>query len=453
MNVITPSIQIQGSYSGSTMDHGAADPVVLSLSEAVRRGLRFNLGQVSASTAVRQAQAQRVAALSALLPQVSASASETASKLNLQAEGLSSNTLGSFASLGVAFPSTVGPFHYYSLQGNLSASVLNLTNLYNYRSAQASADAASLNAKDARELVVLAVSGSYMQALGTEAEVQAQTDQVRYSQAVYDQARSQSDIGVKAEIDTTRSLVQLQTEQQRLRSEQNELKKQFFGLARMLGLPVNARITLTSALNDDPSIGIGEEQAVQQAFAQREDLKALDAQVRVGEATDKAAHAEHLPTASIQGDYGVQGVNPDKGSGVFSATASLTVPIFEGGRIRADVEQAKAALDQRRAELEDQRGVVELQVRTAYADLDVAATQVQVAKNNRELALKTLQQSRDRFAAGATDSVEVVQSEQTLGSAAQDSVTALYALNLARIDLARAMGVAERQIPTLLKDK
>jgi outer membrane protein TolC len=231
------------------------------------------------------------------------------------------------------------------------------------------------------------------------------------------------------------------------------LKEQTFALARLLGLPVNTRITLTSALNDDPTIGIGEDVAVQQALANRQDLKALVAQVRMAEATAKAAHAEHLPTATVQGFYGIQGINPDQGRGVFSASANVSVPIFEGGQIRGDIAQAKAALDQREADLDDQRGVVELEVRSAYSDLEVATTQVEVAKSNRDLALKTLKQSQDRFAAGATDTVEVVQSQQTLGGAAQDFVSALYAENLARISLARAMGMAEQQIPTLLKDK
>lgn len=114
---------------------------------------------------------------------------------------------------------------------------------------------------------------------------------------------------------------------------------------------------------------------------------------------------------------------------------------MKGRQIRADIEQAKPALDQRQADLDDQRGVVELQVRSAYSDLEIATTQVEVAKSNRDLGLKTLRQSQDRFAAGATDTVEVVQSQHTLGEAAQDFVSALYAENLARISLACAMRV------------
>jgi outer membrane protein TolC len=455
VDVIQSSIQVQSPFDGSVPDKSAAaaGSIPLSLTDAVRRGLRFNLGQISADSSLRQARAQKEAAFSELLPKLGISATETGAKIDLQAEGLSASTLGSFGALGAAFPTVVGPFHYYTLMGNVQANLFNLTSLYNFRAASAGADAAQLDSQNARELVVLAVTGSYLQVLASAAGVDAQLDQVKYAQASYDRAKAQFDAGNKAQIDATRSLVQLQTEQQRLRSERGDLQKQKYALARLLGLPLTADLLLTSELNGGTEMPMEAEAAVQTAFAHRQDLKAAEAQVRAADAALKAASAERLPTASVQGYYGVQGVDPNHGRGVFDATASVSVPIFEGGRLKADREQASAALDQHRAELENQRGQVELEVRDAYTDLQVATDQVQVAASNRKLALETLQQSQDRYTAGAADSVEVVQSQQTLGSAERDYVSAIYARNLARVSLARAMGEAETDIITLLKDK
>jgi outer membrane protein TolC len=456
VDVIQSSIQVQAPYTGSVPDKSVVPgtaSIPVSLADAVRRGLRFNLGQISAESSLRQASAQKESAFSALLPQLSASAGETGAKIDLQAEGLSASTLSAFGPLAAAFPTVVGPFHYYTLQANLQASLFNLTSLYNFRAASAGADAAQLDAQNARELVVLAVTGNYLQVLASIAGVEAQVDQVRYAQATYDRAKAQFDAGNKAQIDATRSLVQLQTEQQRLRSERGDLQKQKYALARLLGLPLTADLLLTSELNDSAEMPMEAEAAVHAAIAHRQDLKAAEAQVRAAESARKAASSERLPTASVQGYYGLQGINPDSGRGVFDASASVNVPIFEGGRLKADREQASAVLDQHRAELEDQRGQVELEVRDAYTDLQVAIDQVQVAASNRQLALETLQQSQDRYSAGAADSVEVVQSQQTLGSAERDYVSAIYAQNLARISLARAMGEAENDIITLLKDK
>jgi outer membrane protein TolC len=456
VDVIQASIQVQGQYTGSVPDksvNAGAGSIPLSLADAVRRGLQFNLGSIAAGLSLRQARAQKEAAFSELLPKLGASVSETGAKVDLQAEGLSAATLGSFGALGAAFPTVVGPFHYYTLQANAQANLFNLTALYNYRAASAGADASQLDSQNARELVVLAVSGSYLQVLASAAGVDAQTDQVHYAQASYDRAKAQFDAGNKAQIDANRSMVQLQTEQQRLRSQRADLQKQKYALARLLGLPLTADLALTSQLNGGTEMPMEADTAVQAAFAHRQDLQAATAQVRVAEAAYKAAVSERLPTASVQGSYGLQGINPDAGRGVFNATASVNVPIFEGGRLKADREQAGAALDQHRAELEDQRGQVELEVRDAYTDLQVATEQVQVAASNHKLALETLQQSQDRYTAGAADVVEVVQSQQTLGAADRDYVSALYARNLARISLARAMGEAENDISTLLKDK
>jgi outer membrane protein TolC len=180
-------------------------------------------------------------------------------------------------------------------------------------------------------------------------------------------------------------------------------------------------------------------------------LRAAEAQLRAAEEARKAAGAEYLPSATVSGQYGIQGVNPNTGNGVFQASASLSIPVFSGGRIHADTAQADAVVTERRAELSSRRGAVELDVRNAWIDLTVANDQVTTAESNRTLALSILQQSQDRFAVGVADSVEVVNSQEALASADHDYVSSLFAQNLARISLAHAMGEAEKVLPDLFK--
>jgi outer membrane protein TolC len=191
--------------------------------------------------------------------------------------------------------------------------------------------------------------------------------------------------------------------------------------------------------------------SVQSALHNRADLKAAGFQLQAAQEAYRASKAEYLPSFAVSGYYGLQGVNPDKGVGVFSATATLTVPIWSSGKTRSDVQQADASVRQRKAEANDQRGVVENDVRTAFVDLQASEQQVQVAESNRDLAHKTLQQTMDRYTAGVDDSVDVVSSQETLASAEHDYISSLYSLNLSRITLARAMGTAEQTIPDMLK--
>jgi len=194
-------------------------------------------------------------------------------------------------------------------------------------------------------------------------------------------------------------------------------------------------------------------QLVQLAWSQRLDLKGAEAQLHSAEEARKAASAQRLPSISISGTYGIQGTNPNHGASVFQSSASLNIPIFQGGRIEADTAEADAVLKQRRAELADQRSAIEADVRTAYIDLQVTYDQVALAESNRKLATQTLQQSQDRFAVGVADSVEVVNSEESLAAADHDYVNSLFSQHIARITLAHAMGEAERDVTDLFERK
>ena len=111
-------------------------------------------------------------------------------------------------------------------------------------------------------------------------------------------------------------------------------------------------------------------------------------------------------------------------------------------RIKGEITQADAALRQRKAETENLRGQIDYDVRSALLNLDAAREQVSVANQNVDLANENLARSKDRFASGVTDSVEVVQAEQALASADDQYISSLYNHNFAKLSLARALGVA-----------
>ncbi len=447
VNTVNTTIQVSGTYQGSVPDpHAPQGPLSLNIADAIQRGLRFNLGSVSADASVRRLRGERLFALSEMLPNIYASLSENGAKIDLQAEGLSSGTFGG----SIPLPTTVGPFHYYSALANASES-LSMTSFYNLRQSQASENAARMSAEDARELIILAVSGTYLRALASKANVASQEAQVKQAEATYRQSVNQYEAGTTPVIDRNRNFVEFSTEQQRLSSLRGDLTKQTMQLARLIGLPVGQALNLAEGLPATVPEAVPLEEAVKLAFAERSDLKAARLQLKAAQEAHKASNAEYLPSLVIQGNYGLEGVNPNQGAQVFQAAGTINIPIFLGGRVHADIEEADAALSQRQAEYADEKGVVELDVREAYVDLQVATEQIAVAQENRQVAAETLAQSLDRFAAGVTNSVEVVQSQESVASAERDYVSSLFSLNLARISLARATGQAEKFIPNMLK--
>ena len=173
----------------------------------------------------------------------------------------------------------------------------------------------------------------------------------------------------------------------------------------------------------------------------RSDLRAaLDTQ-KAAEQTLAAAKSERYPVATLRGDYGDVGATFDHSHGNFSVEAGVRIPLFRGGGIKGDITQADAALQERKAEAENIRGQVDYDVRTAFLNLAATKEQVDVAQRNVALANDNLARSKDRFTSGVTDSVEVVQSEQSLASANDQYITSVYNHNLAELMLARALGV------------
>lgn len=444
------TVAISGAYAGSVPALQSADrgEIKLSLAEAIQYGLKANLGAITGEIDTRAARANRLQALSALLPNIYGQLSETVTQVNLAAYGFQFKLP---PGLNFSIPSVVGPFSYSSGAANLSSTIWDSAKRRRYEEAKEAERGAVLNAKDARELVVLAVSGTYLRCLAYAARVQAQQAQVASAQAVYNQAVARKSAGTEARIEVTRSAVELQSEQQRLNTDEAEVQKELLSLARIIGLPQDRVLTLSESLSPVPVTVPEARQEIEQAQALRSDVRAAESQLKAAELALSAVHAERFPTVSVSGDYGALGPNPTSAHGVFAVTGSVNIPIYSGGRIRADLEQAEATLARRRAELADKRAAVEQEVRNALIELGTANGQVRLASSNRDLAEDTLKQARDRFAAGVSTTLEVVQAQQQLASANADYINSLFALDLARLSLARATGQTETEISNLLK--
>jgi len=446
VNTLNSSVQVQGPYAGSTP---SARPFSgkLSLREAIERALEYNLGAIGITQAMQQARGQAKVARSSLLPNLNAALKENVQQTDLAAFGLRV----SLPFPGFRFPTIVGPFNYFDLRATLTQTVADLTALNNYRSAQELIKANEASMRDARDLVVLATAGSYLQVIAAEARIHSAEAQIETARALFKQTYDRRTVGLAAQIDVNRSRVELQTQEQRLASLRNDLAKQKINLARIAGLPVNDAYEITDQIPYSPSPEIALDQALQQAFQRRADLQAAAFQVRAAERTRSAARAERLPSLAFTADYGAIGTNPAQSHGTFTVAGTLRIPIWQGGRTEGSIEQSEASLGQRRAEAADVRGRVEADVRDAVLDLQTASTQIDVSRNNQDVARETLTLAKQRYEAGVADAVEVVQAQESVATADLDYITAVFAHNLAKVSLARAMGGAEQNLPQFLR--
>src|ERR1700730_4110151 len=442
IQVTSPSNQ--SPYSGSVAQ-GALKPEVVPLTfqDAIDLGLKNNLGVLLQSYNTIAARGQKWKELSELLPNVTARISENAAQQNLAAEGLRFP----------GFPTVVGPFGFSDARVYLSQSILNLKALNRERGAAVDERAAQFSYKDARDLVVLATGNAYLQALSGGARVETAEAQLQTAQALYGKATDQQNAGLSPAIDTLRAQVEFQNRQQQLIVARNDFAKQKLTLLRAIGLPVGQEIALVSKAPYDALTTLGIEASLQRAYASRSDYLAAAQQVRAAEYYRKGATAEYFPTIDMTADYGDIGVNFGNSHGSFTVAGRLNIPIFQGGKVHADVLQSEATLRQARAQLDNLRGQIEYEVRTALLDIEAADQQVQVARSSVDLSEQTLTQARDRFSPGGSAKLEVGEAHQTVASAHGSYISSLYAHNLAKIELVRAMGYAEQGVMQYLKSK
>ncbi|MBZ5606368.1 MAG: TolC family protein [Acidobacteriia bacterium] len=432
-----------GQYQGSVAEGQPAASISLSLQDAIDRGLKNNLGLLVRTTGTDLARVERIRALSALLPTVGGNISETLQQINLATFG--------FHFPGV--PTVIGPFGYTDLRVSASQNVFDWTAVKNRRSAAENERAAQLSVQDARDLVVQAVASAYLQIISDQARIDATKAQVATAQALYERARDQHQAGVSPAIDELRAQVELKTQQQVLISEQNQLDKDKLSLGRAIGLPSGQVFALTEAAPYSPLENLTPDDMLKRAYDTRADYKSGLAQVRAAEISKQAAIAQRYPALDVAANYGDIGVNIGNSHGTFAVTGSLKFNVYDGGRIRADIEQADAIIKQRKDELADVRGQIDQQVRSALIDLNTARDQVAVARDNVNLADQTLTQARDRFAAGVADNIEVVQAQESVAGANQSLISAILLHNLAKVSLARAVGAAETSLKQFMGSK
>jgi outer membrane protein TolC len=428
--------QVTSPISGSIPGGPVTNLVLrLTLSEAINRAMRYNLGAIESDESINAARGQRLLALSELLPQVGAGINENVNQVNFTALGLGAVHIA-------GFPTIAGPFSYSTASATLSQTLFNFESIQRFRAARTSEQAAQLSYKDTLDAITLIVGKTYLQVIEANSRIEAEEAQVQNAKALYDQAVDEFQAGTRPRIDVTRTELQLHTEEYNLSVARNNFAVTKLTLGRAIGLPLGQTFEIADLLPyadiQPPTL----EDALTMAYNSRSDLRSALDSAKSAEQALSAAKGERYPVVAVNGDYGDQGPTFSQSHGVFHFQAGINVPIYTGGRIKGDITQAEATLGQRKAEADNIRGQIDYDVRTAFLNLNAAKEQVEVAHENVGLANDNVARSKDRFAAGVTDSVEVVQSEQSLASANDQYITSLYSHNLAKLALARALGVA-----------
>ena len=402
----------------------------------MQRGLKSNLGVLESQTGDRVARAERLRALSALLPTLSTTVSE-----NLQQSNL--------AIFGFRFPGVhpiIGPYNYFDARANADVTLYNRAAQLGLRSVEQNLRATQFAVQDARDLVVQAVANAYLTIVADEARMDAARVEVSTAQALFENARDQHAAGLLPAIDELRAQVEWRSRQQRLLAVGNRFAKDKLALAQVIGLPAAQTFELSSETPYAPLDEFSAEQMSQRARQSRADYQSLRAQLQGAQMRRDAELARRLPTVSMNANYGLNGINPAQSHGTFGISGTVKFSLFDGGRLSADVAEADAIIQQRKDAIADLENRMDVEIRGALLDLQSAADQVTVAASTVDLASRTLEQARDRFTAGVTNNIEVVQAQSSVAQARENLIASRYEHNLAKVALARAVGATETSL-------
>jgi outer membrane protein TolC len=406
-------------------------PLRLTLTQAVRLALRENPEVQIANLDVANSREDRSIARSALLPQASLGVSDAATRRNLEA----------FIGRRIpGFPQHVGPFQTFQAGAGFSAPVFDLTLWQRLKASNHRLSGTRAQELTVRERTALLVVSQYLGCLRAAADVRAAQSRVQLAQVLYDQAEELQKQGISTALDTLRSNVELQNEKQRLIVAQTQRKTSLFGLEQLLNLDPHQEVALADETSFFSTPQFSLQQSVESAYAHRPEIQALTARETAARLDQRAAGDERLPKVLVDGNWGYQGTSMPTSIPAYQFQVRLDVPLFTGGRIRAETAKARIELKKLDRQMEQTKSQVALEVKTAVEQLNASRNEVDVANLSVKLAKDEVGQARERFQAGVANNIEVTTAQDALSRANDNQIAALYRYNQARADLAHATG-------------
>ncbi|MBE0657113.1 MAG: TolC family protein [Bryobacteraceae bacterium] len=417
----------------------ANSSVSLTLEKAVEIALapQGAIRRQMAAELVRQAEAQKRTALSAVLPNVDGSWTYSSFTRNLAAFGISASPQ---IGIPLVIPRFVGPVDTYDWRATAGWNLLDWSAWQRYRASKARLDAVSAEERTARNQTTALVIRAYSAAQRAEQMVATAESNIALAERVLRLARSQKDAGMATGLDVTRAEVQLAQEKSRQIYAVQERDRSRLELLRLLNMGLDMTVELADPLVYKPVDAPEAGAAVARARQNRPELTSQMARERAGQLNKSAARLSRLPSVQAFGDYGTIGTSAGTGLPTRVVGLRVNIPVWDGGRRDAQRAEAGSLLRQEELRGRDLRQLIEFEVRTSIDLLRTADAQVRAANETAALAEKEVEQAERRFREGVATSVEIADAQARLGRAREAKVTAIYQHRAARAELSLAVG-------------
>jgi outer membrane protein TolC len=370
------------------------------------------------------------------LPHATLDASEAVNRFNLRAQ------------LGVQLtflPPNIGPFQSIHAGTSFQIPVFDLTLLQKYQASGHRLEASRDDVRAIREQTTLLTVSEYSAHLRAMASVAAAQSRVDLATRLLSQAQDLWKDGVATKIDVSRADVRVSEEKQKLIDAQTDQQTTNFALKRILNLSDQMQLVFADDKDFYSTPDLTVDDSVAGALAKRPEILSLSATAKAAASDRKAAVSQVLPTFTAGGKWDEEGARLTTLAPGYEYRLELKMPLFTGGRLKAEREAARIAEHKSQLQLADERNRVTEQTRDRHAELQAALQQVQLAKQQIDLAKQELDLAEGRFQAGVTDNIEVIAGQDDIARANDAQIAAFYRYSLARAELARAVGASEQE--------
>jgi len=259
--------------------------------------------------------------------------------------------------------------------------------------------------------------------------------------------------GLGTELDVRQAQIALQGARANQASFERQVSQDYNALAVLVGGPLPALESVN--LNSDTLSLVAPvpEGLSSSLLTQRPDVQQAEHQLRAANASIGAARAAFFPSIQLTGAYGSMSSELsglfDSGSKAWSFSPSISLPIFSGGRNKANLDLAEVRQDQAVATYEKAIQTAFQEVANALQARDTLARQQQAQQALVTATEQSLTLSQQRYEQGADDYLAVLDAQRTLLSARQQLVTLKLQQLTNETELYRALGGGwEAQQPT-----
>ena len=412
-----------------TTDSAGSDDLTLSMHQAVQLGLKQNPRLLASRLEALQSKQTTKVARSVFLPKGSLMVEEQANRLNL------ATLIGQEPA-----PYSVGPYSNLQAGAAFDVPVIAVSAWRSYQAQKQREVASQSDAADTEETIASIIVAQYLSLQRSKATERAVQSRIDLAQSLLHLANDALTEGTGTSTDALRANVELQVEKQNLVEAQGQTEAYGYGLAQVLGLAQNQRVVATDDLSAENQEVPNEKQALAQAFGSRPDLMSAEALHKAAIDDRKASTAERLPEFHFDGFWAQSGRAPSNVLPIYSYQGEMRLPLFTGGRITAEIHRARLGETRTIRLVEDRRNVITQEVRTALTLLQAARQELQLSTEAVRLSTRELTESRDRFAAGVTNNIEVITAQNSLAQSTDSQIGAMYRLQQAKADLSRARG-------------